>query len=154
MIRGQRHDLSPQQQVDIAAWASKTVVAPESHEPSALVTLAEDRDLIRTERRPPAHYRVRLACRDEVHEPLLLNTRVGRSDDPVGEEPDVIATLLCLGFLLVQVWGGHGDAGSGLARAGTNNGRALMIWPPTLGLLTGLQRLLSGSPISTTSRLR
>jgi hypothetical protein len=133
MIRGVKTALSLQEQLDVATWASKTVVALESHEPTVLVTLPDDRDLIRTQGRPPAHHQVRLACREAVSESLIIKTVVGRSEDAPDDKPDAFATLLGVGFLLVQVWGGHGSGGVGVTRAGTNNGKALMIWPPIPG---------------------
>jgi hypothetical protein len=136
MIRGRVTSLSVEDQINIATWASKTSVALESHEPTTLVTLPQDRALIRTQLRPPAHHRGRLAYRESVRESLIVKTLVGSSEDAeegVPGVPDVFARLIGLGFLFVQVWGGHGSGGSGLATVGTINGRAIMIWPPTPG---------------------
>jgi hypothetical protein len=131
MIRGEEVVLNPKQQLQIATWASKTVVAFESNEPTSLVTLPGDRDLIRTEQRPPAHHRVRLAARSEVRESMMVTFRIGRSVDAPDEKPDVFATVITLGFLRLQVWGGHGNPGSGLSQAGSSSPQAVMIWPPT-----------------------
>ena len=61
----------------------------------------------------------------------MNKTLVARSEDAEDERPDAFAVLLGIGFLIVQVWGGHGaDTGSGLTIAGTKIDRALMVWPP------------------------
>ena len=134
MIRGARVTLNTEQQVDLATWASKTVAALEYHEPTSVVTRPKDRELIRTELRPPHHHRVRLAYRSECSESLVLKTFVARSAGAEDEGPDSFATLIAIGFLLIQVWGGHGaDTGVGLTRAGTKIGRAIMLWPPVMG---------------------
>lgn len=131
MVRGQRVTLSPVEQLEVATWASKTVFALEAHEPTTALALVEDRQLIRTELRPPFHHRVRLAHRDEVGESLVLKMLVAQSEDAKDDRPDTFASLLGIGFLLIQVWGGHGaDTGPGLAQVGTKIGRAVMIWPP------------------------
>jgi hypothetical protein len=134
MIRGNRTVLGLRQQLDVAAWAAKTVVAVEQHEPSATITLPSDRELIMKERRPPHHYRVRLAYRDAYLEPLVIKTLVARSADAPDERPNVFVTLFAIGFLIVQVWGGHGaDLDGIMTRAGTKTGRAIMVWPPVPG---------------------
>lgn len=134
MVRGQKVVLTLEQQVDLATWASKTVIAMEYHEPSTAVSTPEDRSLVRTERRPPHHHRARLAHRDEMHESLIVKTLVARSEPAAADDPpDAFATLLVLGFCVIQVWGGHGtDPGPGLTQPGTKIGRAIMIWPPTM----------------------
>lgn len=84
-----------------------------------------------TERRPPHHYRVRLAYREVYLEPLVIKTLVARSEDAPDERPNVFVTLLAIGFLLIHVWGGHGaDLDAIMTRAGTKTGRAIMVWPP------------------------
>lgn len=141
MIRGNQAVLTPEQQLQVATWASKTVVAFESNEPTAPVTLPGDRELIRLQGRPPAHHRVRLGSRDAVMESLVVNFRVGRSIDAPDEKPNVFATVIGLGFLLIQIWGGHGYGGGSVAQPGTSSARALMVWPPTLGTATWPPRL-------------
>jgi hypothetical protein len=131
MIRGQRVTLDVEQQLDVATWASKTVAALEFHEPTTVITRPEDRHLIREQLRPPHHHLVRLAYRDEYLESLVVKTLVARSDEAPDERPDSFATLLGIGFVIIQVWGGHGaDTGGGLTRTGTTIDRAVMVWPP------------------------
>lgn len=55
---------------------------------------------------------------------------VARSEDAENERPDVFAVLLGIGFLVAQVWGGHGARGPGLTQAGTRTDRTVMVWPP------------------------
>jgi hypothetical protein len=134
MIRGKQVSLSAQRQLDVAAWAAKTAIALEHHEPTATITLREDRHLVREQLRPPQHHRVRLAYRDAYLEPLVVKTLVGRSDTAADERPDVFITLIALGFLLVHVWGGHGAPPSkGFTTTGTQLDRALTVWPPIIG---------------------
>ena len=131
MVRGRGVTLSMEQQIDVATWASKTVAALEFHEPTTAVTKPEDRRLIRGELRPPHHHLVRLACRKEYLEALVVKTLVARTADADDARPDAFATLVGIGFLIVQVWGGHGaDTGGGLTRMGTQTDRAVMVWPP------------------------
>lgn len=137
MIRGRRVSLDIHQQLDVAAWASKTIAALEFHEPSTVVTRQEDRDLIRRELRPPHHHRVRLAHRSEVGESLIAKMLVARSATAPDDRPDAFVTTLGIGFLVVQVWGGHGsDTGEGLTRTGTSASRAVMVWPPVMGTVS------------------
>jgi len=131
MVRGQRTTLKPADQVEVATWASKTVLALEYHEPDTVVARPEDRRLVMEELRPPSHHRVRLAYRDAVGESLIAKMLVARSLDAEDERPDAFAVLFGIGFLVVQVWGGHGaDTGPGLAVTGTKIDRAVTIWPP------------------------
>lgn len=131
LIRGERVLLDVNQQIDIATWASKTVAALEFHEPTTVVARREDRELIRTQGRPPHHHLVRIAHRKEYREALLLHTLVARSEDAQDERPDAFGTLMGIGCLLVQVWGGHGaDTGEPLKRYGTRISNAIMMWPP------------------------
>jgi hypothetical protein len=131
MIRGERVALDVPQQIDLAAWASKTVVTLEFQEPTTVIARPEDRELIRLEGRPPHHHVVRVAHRNDYQEALLLHAQVARSEDAPDEGPDAFGVLMGLGHLLVQVWGGHGaDTGEPLRRYGTKIGNALMVWPP------------------------
>ncbi len=131
MIRGRAVTLTPADQVDIAAWASKTAMALEAYEPSTSVSRPEDRALVRDHCRPPEHHRIRLACRDEYFEPVLTKFSVARSASAPDDRPDTFAFTIAIGFLIVQVWGGHGaEIPSGLAQGGTKIGRAFMVWPP------------------------
>lgn len=134
MIRGQATTLSPQQQLEVAAWAAKTVAALEYHEPTAVITTPDDRRLIRREMRPPSHHRIRLACRDAYMEPLITKTLVARSEGAADEAPDVFVTVLAIGFLVVHIWGGHGTwEAKTLAHTGVRTDRSLMVWPPIPG---------------------
>jgi hypothetical protein len=68
-----------------------------------------------------------------MHESLIVKTLVARPEPAEPDDPsDAFATLLVVGFCIIQVWGGHGaDVGPGLTQPGTKIGRAVMIWPPT-----------------------
>lgn len=134
MIRGETVVLDISQQLDLATWASKTVVTLEFHEPTTVIARPVDREIIRTDGRPPHHHVVRVAHRNEYREALLLHTLVARSADAPDEQPDAFGVLMGIGHLLVQVWGGHGaDTGDPLSRYGTETGTALMVWPPVPG---------------------
>jgi hypothetical protein len=131
MVRGQRTTLDLAQQVEVATWASKTVLALEYHEPDTVVARPQDRRIVMEQLRPPSHHRVRLAHRDAVGESLVAKMLVARTEDAENERPDAFAVLFGIGYLLLQVWGGHGaDTGPGLAATGTKIDRAVMIWPP------------------------
>lgn len=131
MIRGVSTTLDAAQQVDIATWASKTIIGLEFHDPIGVVSRPEDRELVREEVRPPHHHRVRLAYRSSYLESSVAKTLIARTEDAPDERPDAFATLLALGFVIVQVWGGHGVAqGDLLAKAGTAAPRSMMAWPP------------------------
>lgn len=131
MMRGEPVVLDIRQQLDLATWASKTIVTLEFHEPTTVIARPEDRELIRSEGRPPHHHVVRVAHRKEYEEALLLHALVARSEDASDERPDAFGVLMGIGHLLIQVWGGHGaDTGEPLRRYGMKIGNALMVWPP------------------------
>jgi hypothetical protein len=131
MIRGEPVVLDVNQQVELAAWASKTVMALEFHEPTTVIARSEDRDVVRIDGRPPHHHVVRVAYRKQYREALLLHTLVARSGDAPDDKPDAFGVLMAIGHLLVQVWGGHGaDTGEPLSRYGTKIDKAVMVWPP------------------------
>jgi hypothetical protein len=137
MIRGKTVSLTVEQQLDAATWASKTIIALESFEPTATVARMEDRRLVREQLRPPVHHLVRLAYRSEYLEPVATKFAVARSESAPDERPDAFAVTLAVGFLIIQVWGGHGaETDGGLTRVGTKIGRAIMVWPPVLGVVS------------------
>ncbi len=74
MIRGHTMTLTPEEQLDIGTWSSKTAIAMEAYAPAMAVTTLADRQLVRSDGRPPSHHRVRLARRAEVHESLMIKT--------------------------------------------------------------------------------
>jgi hypothetical protein len=130
MVRGQNKTLDPPEQLEVATWASKTVLALEYREPGTVVARPEDRRLIMNQLHPPPHHCVRLAYRDAVGESLVAKMFVARTDDSESDRPDVFAVLLGIGFLLVQVWGGHGHPGAGVTKLGYQTDRTAMVWPP------------------------
>ena len=127
--------LSEENQLTIATWAVKTALALETREREHTASASHERSYLRTYQAPPYSYRVRIAALEEVG-PLKLRTHttVASSQGPVGEaDPDVLAATLFLGHLVVQVWGGPGADVGDLTMVGTNNGAAIMMWPPVPG---------------------
>lgn len=53
MVRGQRTTLEPAEQLVVATWASKTILAVEYHEPEMVVARPEDRVLVMDQLQPP-----------------------------------------------------------------------------------------------------
>jgi hypothetical protein len=124
--------LDVREQLDLATWASKTVLAFEFHEPTTVVSKQEDRELVRTELRPPHHHLARIAYRDTYHESFVGKVLVARTDRAEDDRPNAFSALLGIGHLIIQVWGGHGADTDGLAVVGTRSNRSIMIWPPVM----------------------
>lgn len=131
MIRGQRVTLEPAQQIEVATWASKAVMAMETHEPTTVVAAPQDRECVRTLNHPPAHHRTRISYRSEVNESLIVKTLVASTEQGSDATPNAFSTLLAMGFLVIHVWGGPGVPDpAALQREGTKIGNAIMLWPP------------------------
>ncbi|MEZ5343767.1 MAG: hypothetical protein R2706_20730 [Acidimicrobiales bacterium] len=131
MVGGHRTTLDPRQQLEVATWASKTMMALEFHEPGTSVTTPADRTLMRSELRPPHHHRVRLAYRDAYSESLVAKMLVAGTENAKDSQPDCFALLLAIGFLVVQVWGGHGTSTEVEPDfVGTERRRTLSVLPP------------------------
>ena len=133
MVLGHQVSLDVNEQIDIAAWSAKASMGIERYEPTLAVTRSADRQLLASQGRPPSHYRVRLAHRAEVHEALRINSLVARSDTAPSPAPDAIATMLVLGWLVIQVWGGHGAPTSVEEfGVGWRTDEGIVVWPPVM----------------------
>jgi hypothetical protein len=127
MIKGQPAQLTVDQQLAVATWAAmKTAVFEYVWSVDTILTTA-DREIIRTQDRPPASVQVRLAAIESDGTPLRARG-VGYMDNRTGEK--IICLTLTIGCLAVQVFGGPAAGTHGLQTSSAPRADRIRIFPP------------------------
>lgn len=128
MIKGQPAQLTVDQQLTVATWAAmKAAVFEYAWSEDTILTTA-DRDVIRTQDRPPASVQVRLAAVESDGMPLRARA-FGYVDNRTGEK--IICLTLTIGCLVVQVFGGPGAGTHGLQTSSIPRTDRIRIFPPS-----------------------
>ncbi len=130
MIKGQPAQLTVDQQLTIATWAAMKAVVFEYAWSEETILTAADRDVIRTQDRPPASVQVRLAAIELDGSPLRARG-VGYVDNRTSEK--IISLTLTIGCLVVQVFGGPGAGTHGLHTNSMPRTDRIRIFPPATG---------------------
>lgn len=127
MIKGQPAQLTVDQQLAVATWAAMKAAVFEYAWSEDTALTAADRDVIRTQDRPPASVQVRLAAIELDGSPLRARG-VGYVDNRTGEK--IICLTLVIGCLVVQVFGGPGAGTHGLQTSSMPRTDRIRIFPP------------------------
>jgi len=115
MIKGQPAQLTVEQQLTVATWAAmKTAVFEYVWSEDPILT-ASDREIIRTQDRPPASVQVRLAAIEADGSPLRARG-IGYEHRGSGEK--IVCLTITMGCLVLQVFGGPGAGTRGLLTIG------------------------------------
>ena len=121
-------------QLALATWIAKTLLVLECLSDEQLADLQAERSTMAMTEAPPATFRCRIACLAETDDmPLKAQWGVGAASQAEPEAPTAVLGTVALGHLLLQAWGGPSIAALDMAKTGTSNGKAIMIWPPVLG---------------------
>ncbi|MGW4197509.1 hypothetical protein [Streptomyces sp. NPDC005004] len=132
-----RARFTPQQQLDLAAWACmKTMVFEYFWQDDDPVFTSADRVIVRTHGRPPATTRVDIAAVESQGQPLQA-FRVAYSSPGTGSDGAQVDGLsLCMtmaiGCFVVQVRGGSGAGEHGFVDYGRVRADSVSIFPPAL----------------------
>jgi hypothetical protein len=127
MIKGQPAQLTVEQQLTVATWAAMKAAVFEYAWSEDTILTADDRDVIRTQDRPPSSVQVRLAAIESVGSPLRARG-VAYVDNRTGEK--IICLTLTIGCLVVQVFGGPGAGTHGLQTSSMPRTDRIRIFPP------------------------
>lgn len=127
MIKGQPARLTVDQQLTVATWAAMKAAVFEYVWSEDTILTDADRDVIRTQDRPPASVQVRLAGIELEGSPLRARG-VGYVDNRTGEK--IICLTLVIGCLVVQVFGGPGAGVHGLQTSSIPRTDRIRIFPP------------------------
>jgi hypothetical protein len=127
MIKGQPAQLTVDQQLTVATWAAMKAAVFEYAWSEDTILAAEDRDVIRTQDRPPANVQARLAAIESDGTPLRARG-LGYVDNRTGEK--IICLTLTIGCLVVQIFGGPGVGTYGLQTSSTPRTDRIRIFPP------------------------
>ena len=129
MIKGQPVHLTVDQQLTVATWAAMKAAVFEYVWSDDTILTAADRDVIRTQDRPPANVQVRLAAIESDGTPLRARG-VGYVDNLTGEK--IICLTLTIGCLVVQVFCGPGVGTHGLQTSSMPRTDRIRIFPPAM----------------------
>ena len=127
MIKGEPAQLTVDQQLVVATWAAMKAAVFEYVWSEDTILTEADRDVIRTQGRPPASVQVRLAAIESAGSPLRARA-VRYVDNHTGEK--IICLTLVIGCLLIQVFGGPGAGTHGLQTSSTLRPDQIRIFPP------------------------
>jgi hypothetical protein len=130
MIKGELAQLTVEEQLTVATWAAMKAAVFEFAWSNDTILTAADRDVIRTQGRPPASVQVRLAAIEMDGMPLRARG-VMYVDHRVGEK--IICLTLTIGCLVIQVFGGPGAGTYGLQTSSTPRTDRIRIFPPATG---------------------
>jgi hypothetical protein len=140
MILGFNQTLTIDQQLTIATWATMKAMVLEFGWGRGKPTIftQEDRDILMTQRRPPASVQVRVAALESQGVPVRVFHRVYVRGNPVPQpKPDALS--LCVTFVIgcfvVQVFGGPAAGDGGLRREPVAASTYLQLYPPAHGTL-------------------
>jgi hypothetical protein len=128
MIGGQPAQLTVDQKLTVATWAAMKAAVFEYAWSGDTVLTAADRDVIRSQGRPPTSVQVRLAAVEMDGSPLRARG-VGYVDNGTGEK--ITCLTLTIGCLVLQVFGGPGAGTHGLQTISVSRTDRIRIFPPT-----------------------
>jgi hypothetical protein len=129
MIKGYNATLTPVQQITVATWATMKTAVFEYVWTDDPVLLADDRDIIRKQNRPPASAQVRLAAVESNGYPLRA---LGRGYELRGTAVKALCLTLTIGCLVTQVFGGPGACHHGFQQTSTTGADFIGIFPPQM----------------------
>jgi hypothetical protein len=127
MIEGRPTKLTVDQQLTVATWAAMKTGVFEYVWSDETILDTSDRDVIRTQGRPPANVQVRLAAIESHGKPLCARG-VDYVDNNTGEK--IICLTLTIGCLVIQVFGGPAAGTYALETVGTPRADRIRIFPP------------------------
>ncbi len=125
--------LSPEDQLLLATWAVKTFLVVETTFGQDLLSQPGDRQIVMSQSRPPAHYRVWASAYVGDIGPLRTTVLASTLDDPEGVlSGRVYLGTLQVGSLVLQIGGGDSTVptGDGVERYGTSTPRRVQCFPP------------------------
>jgi hypothetical protein len=129
MIRGYNAPLTTEQQLTVATWGAMKAAVFEYVWGDERVLSTADREVIRTQARPPASVQVRLAAVESNGYPLRA---FGRVYELRAASKKAICLTTTIGCLITQVYGGPG-AGNHEFQALSRSGPDFIgIWPPQM----------------------
>ena len=127
MIKGYPASLTTGQQITAATWATMKTAVIEHIWTDDPVFTADDREVIRTQKRPPASVQVRLGAVESHGYPLRA---LGRVYELRGSGDKAICMTLSIGCLVAQVFGGPGAGQHGFQAASRTGADFIAIYPP------------------------
>ncbi len=129
MIKGYNAALTTEQQITVATWATMKTAVFDYVWTDDPVLAAGDREVIRTQNRPPASVQVRLAAVESNGYPLRA---LGRGYELRGPGDKAICLTMTVGCLVAQAFGGPGAGIHGFQTAGRTGADFIGIFPPQM----------------------
>jgi hypothetical protein len=132
MVKGYNATLTAAQQITVATWATMKTAVFEYVWTDDPVLLGGDRDVIRTQNRPPASAQVRLAAVESNGYPLRA---LARGYELRGTADKAICLTMTIGCLIAQVFGGPGAGHHGFQQTGRTGADFIGIFPPQVRIV-------------------